>query len=668
MPIHRINKILIANRGEIAVRIIQACREMDIISVAVYSTADQTSLHVELADEAVCIGDPEAASSYLNIDKIIAVARKLNVQAIHPGYGFLAENPVFADACKSNGIIFIGPDAQCMSAVASKDTARSLVQGLEVPTIPGLEDLATYSNSLVKRCEAIGYPLLLKAAAGGGGLGMRIVESSAQLEDAFKSVKREAKQAFGDDGIIVEKYLGHARHIEVQILADKNGNCVHLHERDCSIQRRRQKIVEESPARGLALQIKQQLCDAAVSITKHINYSGAGTIEFLVDGDHFYFLEMNTRLQVEHGVTEAVTGIDIVQWQIRIAEGATLTLQQDDIVQRGHAIECRLCAEDPALDFIPASGVVSYWQGPIVQRCDTGIRSGSEIGIYYDSLLAKVVSFGDDFSQANRNLQTALAQCALLGLKSNLHYLRQIVSSQPWCEATIDTSAVEKYHSQWSAPLDSDAVNQLISAAIVLLCNRQQQSSWPGEQHIPQQWQVVIVGSNKDQISVESRQLEQTNTVTNSMIDIGGDDYHTSLRALEFMESPAPANALIARLEIEINQHRVHVIGLVVDNQVSLHCDTLGSIALTIGSANSTKNSGISEDKILAPMPAKIVAISVQIGEKVSKGQELLLLESMKMETRLTASRDATIKTIDVSEGELVESGNPLIEFESEIE
>ncbi|MFT5693826.1 MAG: 3-methylcrotonyl-CoA carboxylase alpha subunit [Oceanicoccus sp.] len=656
VAIQRFNKILIANRGEIAVRLIKACRELHIVSVAVYSTADKHSLHVELADEAVCIGEPEAASSYLNIDRIIAFAKELNVQAIHPGYGFLAENPEFSQACENNDIVFIGPSAQSMRAVAAKDTARQLAKSLSVPTIPGIDVVEAFDEKFLLECEVIGYPLLLKAAAGGGGLGMRVVKEAGTLESDYGAVCREALQAFGDDKIIVEKYLGAARHIEVQVLADAYGHCVHLHERDCSIQRRRQKIVEESPARHLAADVKQQLCDAAVSITQHINYCGAGTLEFLLDeNNQFYFLEMNTRLQVEHGVTEAVTGVDIVQWQIRIAEGEVLTLEQDSIRQNGHAIECRVCAENPELDFMPASGDINFWRAPETQRCDSGVRSGSRVSVYYDSLLAKVVSYGKDFGEANRNLQTALSQTTLLGVDTNLNYLRNIAASQSWQKGGVNTNAVTLYKEEWSAAIDDRDRNILLCAAMLILNERDAEIVWPGLKHYPQKWQVSGTGFSLEVVNHRQDGSRQT-------VIIDGESH-----LCEICSSKSANDSGLFMMDAEIGNRRVQVVGLALNDgeQILVHCNTLGSLSFFFNTTNSVEHSGTSANEVTAPMPAKIVAMHVSVGDEVVAGQGLLLLESMKMETHLTASRDGKIAAIYVEENELVESGSLLLEFES---
>lgn len=656
MEIRRFNKVLVANRGEIAVRVINACRDLHISSVAVYSTEDALSLHVQLADEAVCLGAPEASDSYLNIDRIIRSAKELGVDAIHPGYGFLAENAAMADACERNDIVFIGPTALSMKAVASKQHARQLVDSLSLPTIPGLNRLVSYSDEFVAQCEAIGFPVLLKATAGGGGVGMRIVEHGDDLQAAFEAVSRESQQAFGDGGIIVEKYLANARHLEVQVLADHYGHCVHLHERDCSIQRRRQKIVEESPARLLPAGIKQSLCDTAVAIAKHINYRGAGTVEFLYSPEHqqFYFLEMNTRLQVEHGVTELVTGIDIVQWQLRLAEGEALTLAQANIPQNGHAIECRICAENPSKGFIPAIGTIEYWAAPKYQRCDSGVQSGDHISIYYDSLVAKVIACGNDFFEANRNLQTALNQSVLLGVDNNLSYLRKLISSDSWRGGGLDTQAVERNHALWSSPLSVGDRDYLLCSAIAAISDNAESQPWPGQHYNPQIWQVSIAGMSLD---VESR----TGLNDRQTLVIDGQSFESKVFSAETVE-----RGLVKRVDIEVNQHRFRVLCGVRGSEVFVHGDTIGALNFTLGSVGQSVVEELSSDVISSPMPAKIIAVSVSAGDQVIKGQVLLILESMKMETSIVANRDGVIAAVNISEGELVEAYTTLIELAEE--
>jgi len=654
--IRRFGKILVANRGEIAVRVITACRDLHISSVAVYSTDDSNRLHVQLADEAVCIGPPEASASYLNIDKIISSAKSLGVDAIHPGYGFLAENALMAEACERNGIVFIGPTADSMKAVASKQAARELVASLSLPIIPGLNHLVTYSDELVDQCQRIGFPVLLKASAGGGGMGMRIVEQAADLKPAFEAVSREAQQAFGDSGIVVEKYLPQARHIEVQVLADQYGHCVHLHERDCSIQRRRQKIVEESPARLLPEKIKLALCDTATAIARHIDYHGAGTVEFLYSPEHgqFYFLEMNTRLQVEHGVTEMVTGVDIVQWQIRLAEGEVLTLEQDSILQTGHAIECRICAESPGRDFVPAIGHIGYWAGPQHQRCDSGVQSGDQISIYYDSLVAKVISYGDDFSQANRNLQTALNQTALLGVDNNLGYLRNIVSSEHWCRGGLDTRAVDLYHRHWLTSLSSRARHGLLCAGLAALDTSLGAVEWPGQQFSPKQRTVTIAEERFEvtqRIGLHGKQV----------ISVDDEEFHSRLLNVRTDDSECPL-----LVDIEVGQHRFRAVCVVNNDEIFVHSDTLGSLTFGLGAVDQPAPQELSGDVVSSPMPAKIIAVTVSPGDEVVRGQTLLILESMKMETSIAASRDAVVLDVYVSEGQLVDAYFALLEYAGE--
>ena len=433
------SKILIANRGEIAVRLMRACREMGIASVAVYSEADAKALHTLTADEAVLIGEAEASQSYLNMERILAAAKETGAEAIHPGYGFLAENADFAQAVADAGLVFIGPSPDAMRAMGDKAAARALMEKAGVPLVPGYQGKDD-DKALETAAEEIGYPILLKAAAGGGGKGMRIVESAKDLQEAIGSARREAQNAFSDARLIVEKYVSNARHIEIQILADSHGNTLHLFERECSIQRRHQKIIEETPSPLLDDELREAMGNAAVAAAQAVDYVNAGTVEFIVDPDtrQFYFLEMNTRLQVEHPITEMLTGLDLAQWQIRIAAGEKLPLSQNELSRRGHAIECRLYAEDPASGFLPATGKLLKWQpptGPGV-RVDSGVSTGTDVGVYYDPLLAKVIVQAEDRPTAIRKMRTALQDTVVLGLTTNRDFLLDVLEHETFQNGT----------------------------------------------------------------------------------------------------------------------------------------------------------------------------------------------------------------------------------------
>lgn len=480
------NKILIANRGEIAVRIIRACREMGIRTVAVYSEADAAALHTRLADEAVLLGPPPASESYLRHERIIAAARQTGCQAIHPGYGFLAENSDFAAAVVEAGLIFIGPDADVIRLMGSKTGAREVMQAAGVPVVPGYHgeesrgagehprELPGASGSggdkeFLTAAEKIGFPLLVKAVAGGGGKGMRLVQAPADLPDALQSARREALHAFGDAQVYLEKYLAQPRHIEFQVFGDRYGHIVHLFERECSVQRRHQKIIEETPSPLLAEDesLRQRMGQAAVAAAKAVNYVNAGTIEFLVDTRrNFYFLEMNTRLQVEHPVTELVTGLDLVKWQLRVAAGEVLPFQQSDLSQRGHALECRIYAEDPANNFLPATGRVLHLVEPIGPgiRLDSSLTSGAEVSPYYDPLLAKLIAFSENRRETIQKMIAVLKQYVILGVTTNISFLGDLLAHEAFQQSDLNTDLVEHYFDNWQPEGSSDLA--LIAAAM----------------------------------------------------------------------------------------------------------------------------------------------------------------------------------------------------------
>jgi len=457
---------MIANRGEIAVRIIRACREMGISSVAVHSDADRHALHVRMADDAVGIGEAPARDSYLNIENLLQAARSSGADAVHPGYGFLSESAEFARAVQEAGLIFIGPSPEAIIAMGDKGKARDRMLASGVPVTPGYQGQDD-DRELSARAEEIGYPLLIKAAAGGGGKGMRVVWSAGDVPEGLAAARREARHAFGDERLILEKYIPRARHIEFQILADGYGNIVHLFERECSVQRRHQKIIEESPSPFMNDDLRARMGAAAIKAARAVGYQNAGTIEFIVDGDrNFYFLEMNTRLQVEHPVTEWVTGVDLVQWQIRIAAGEQLNLNQEQLRQRGHALECRVYAEDPANNFLPATGTlqgVVEPRGPGV-RVDSGVTSGSEVSIHYDPLIAKISTWAEDRPAAIRRMTTALRETVLLGVTHNGQFLQDILSDPDFQAANIHTTWVEDHFGDWQPP-DCGLPPEILAAA-----------------------------------------------------------------------------------------------------------------------------------------------------------------------------------------------------------
>lgn len=467
-------KILIANRGEIAIRILKACQEMGVKTVAVYSDVDAYSPHVQLADETVPLGDPTPSESYLNIPKIIDAAVETGAEAIHPGYGFLSENANFAYACEDAGITFIGPKAEAIELMGNKIEAKQKMEKAGIPVIPGYHGTRQENDFLLKQGEKIGFPLLVKAAAGGGGKGMRIVYKKEGLEEAIEGAKREAKSAFDNDTLLLEKYLDKPRHIEVQILADAYGNILHLFERECSIQRRHQKVVEESPSPIMTSKLREKMGKTAVKAAKAVGYTNAGTIEFMVDGSlNFYFMEMNTRLQVEHPITEATTGIDIVKWQLRIASGEKLTLCQEKLSQRGHAIECRIYAEDPVNGFLPCSGVLTKVEPPMGPniRNDMGIETGMEVTAYYDPLLAKLIVSGENREDAINKMIWALSNYVLLGITTNTSFLKEVLAHEAFRRGDITTHFIDTYFKNWFATRKEVPVEALIALSVYDIMN-----------------------------------------------------------------------------------------------------------------------------------------------------------------------------------------------------
>jgi acetyl-CoA carboxylase biotin carboxylase subunit len=462
-------KILIANRGEIAVRIIKACQELGIKTISIYSKVDVKAPHVHLADEAVNIGDPAPVESYLNIPKIIKIAQEKNAEAIHPGYGFLAENPDFAETCNKVGIKFIGPSPKVISLMGDKIAAKKTMEKAGVPVIPGYHGSNQDDKSLVKEGKKIGFPLLVKAAAGGGGKGMRIVKSEDNLLESIESAKRESKSSFGNDIVFLEKYLEKPRHIEFQILADEQGNTIHLFERECSIQRRHQKIIEESPSPIITPELRKKMGNAAVTAAKAVGYNNAGTVEFMIDENlNYYFMEMNTRLQVEHPITELTTGIDLAKWQLKIASGEKLTLKQKELFQRGHAIECRIYAEDPKNGFLPSVGKllkVEEPNGPNI-RVDSGIVTNNNISPYYDPMLSKLITYAENREECINKITWALSHYVVIGVTSNIYFLKKVLEHEEFQKGNTTTHFIDNYFKEWTISKNVIPIDAIIALAV----------------------------------------------------------------------------------------------------------------------------------------------------------------------------------------------------------
>lgn len=492
-----IKKILIANRGEIAVRVRNACKEMSIPTVAVYSTADRKSLHVQMADEAICIGDPPPLESYLNIDKIIVVAKQTGADAIHPGYGFLAENSDFSARCEQEEIIFIGPNSEALRLVGDKVRSRKTMTKAKIPIIPGMMTKDAEMKEFKEAAESIGYPVMIKASAGGGGKGMRIIRSPKELEKGIEAGMREAKSAFGDESVYLEKYIEEPRHVEFQVLADNFGNVVHLFERECSIQRRHQKIVEETPSCAIDDELRKKMGEVAKKVIKVSGYNNAGTVEFLLDRNkNFYFLEVNARIQVEHPITELVTGVDLVKQQIKIASGEKLSLRQEEVEQRGHAMECRIYAEDPENNFFPSAGKILFMKEPAGPgiRHDCGIYSGFEVPVYYDPILSKVITLGETREDARRRMMLALSNYIVLGIKTTISFLSSVMAHPEFVAGNTHTNFIEKNMSDWVNKVNKKKrkfLNEALLAAAVASQMKVSEKRPMAKEKTPSPWLTV---------------------------------------------------------------------------------------------------------------------------------------------------------------------------------
>lgn len=671
-----IQKVLIANRGEIAVRIIKACHELGISTVAVYSDADRNSVHVDLADEAVHIGQAQAADSYLNMDKVINAAIQTGATAIHPGYGFFSENDQFAKHCNQAGMIFIGPPELALQKMGLKTTARDIVTGLGLPVIPGYDGDDRSNKALSQAAIDIGFPVLVKAAAGGGGMGQKLIERESDLANGIAAAKQEALNAFGDDELFVEKYLNPIRHIEFQVLGDQYGHIIHCGERECSIQRRQQKVVEEAPSPFMTDELRQQMGIAAVAIAKAVNYVGPGTVEFVVDDQrNFYFLEMNTRLQVEHAITEAITGLDLVQWQIRLAEGKPLTLNQEDIKSQGHAIECRLYAEDPANNFSPQSGSLQHWQMPeaTLARTDTGVKTGSEISIYYDPLLAKIITHGADRAESIQKITKALDQTMALGLTTNKDFLKQVIKHKAFLETNTPTDFIGSILNtdQHSESLVSGELNALLCATS-LWCwwERTARGQSPGYTnsngtHPTRYPETLNIDSVDYQISCQQKDTNSFNfDIQKKDTALVTQDFEVSNIRYSGAHYEANSISQFTLLSKNLQQTFTITCNRTSEEDTLFINNSLGDYSMQRRSRfkNSQRSDGGGSYESV--MPCNIVEVLVAEGETVTKGQKLIITESMKMENSIAAASDGIVKNIFVTAGGLVEKGFTLIEIQ----
>ncbi|MDF3054695.1 MAG: Carbamoyl-phosphate synthase chain ATP-binding [Gammaproteobacteria bacterium] len=660
------DKILIANRGEIACRVMRTAKDLGIRTVAVYSNADREALHVKMADEAYHIGPSPSAKSYLNATKVIEIALISGAQAIHPGYGFLSENADFAEACLASNLRFIGPTPDAIRKMGEKNTAKQIMENANVPVVKGYHGPNQDISFLKEKARDITFPILIKAVAGGGGKGMRVAECEDSFEEALFAAKNEARASFGCDAVLLEQYLPEARHVEVQVFADCHGNVVYLFERDCSIQRRHQKILEEAPAPGMTPMLREAMGKAAVDAARAIHYEGAGTVEFLLTPDHtFYFMEMNTRLQVEHPITEKITGLDLVEWQLRVASGEPLPLSnQNDITWHGHAIEARIYAENPEKDFAPSTGNLIYFKLPQESqyvRVDTGVMQGDDISVYYDPLIAKLVVWDQDRGRAIARMNKALGECYVAGVHTNIALLRAITNNLTFIQAKLSTRLIER---EQQALISGEIMppHTIIALAVVITLLARQKSAYALWQHavdayspwsnangwklnLPARQTVHLRVISQDlHVTVELREkgiycLEISDDISITLRSIYSDTHHLSVEINGVLTTAAYAVSF-PHLYV-FSEGRQFIFKIFTDEY--------------------NKTIEESTDRVTAPMPGTVVDVSILSGQEVKKGDRLIVIEAMKMQHTLYAPKDGVIKEVLFSAGDLIEEGMELV-------
>ncbi|WP_454003696.1 ATP-binding protein [Alcaligenes sp. Marseille-Q7550] len=669
--------LLIANRGEIACRVAAPARRLGLRPVAVYSDADADAPHVRACDQAVRIGGPEPRDSYLKIDAILAAARAAGAHAVHPGYGFLSENEHFARACEEAGLIFVGPPAQAIAAMGSKSAAKALMERAGVPLVPGYHGDEQAPDFLHRQADAIGYPVLIKASAGGGGKGMRIVESSGAFLEALRSCQREAASSFGDDRVLIERYITKPRHIEIQVFGDQHGQYVYLFERDCSVQRRHQKVIEEAPAPGMTAERRQAMGEAAIAAARAVNYVGAGTVEFIAEQDgRFYFREINTRLQVEHPVTELITGHDLVEWQLRVADGQPLPARQEDLRIDGHAIEVRIYAENPDKDFLPSIGTLrtlrypehaAFAPGPV--RIDSGVRQGSVISPFYDPMIAKVITHGADREQARRRLIRTLADTQVAGVHTNKTFLQRLLGDAAFAQADLDTGLIPRRHDALFPQAGAVPAAVLSLAACALLARQ----ALPGRDRSPTPpadpwsardgWRVggdyhqtlsLMAGEQRHDLRLERQEQAWRLQAADGV------------RLLDWQAAARPdqPEAQTLRVWLDGAEHRGQVLQDGDQLQVSLDgADWALSLFDPLLAAGQGRDEGHG-GRLTAPMPGKITALNVDAGASVKRGDVLLVMEAMKMEHSILAPADGTVTELFFAVGDQVPEGAELAAME----
>jgi 3-methylcrotonyl-CoA carboxylase alpha subunit len=660
-------RILIANRGEIACRVARTARRMGIRTVAVYSDADAGAMHVAACDEARRLGPPPPRESYLNGDAIIAAARASGAQAIHPGYGFLSENAAFAEAAAVAGLTFIGPPPNAIRAMGSKSESKRIMGRAGVPLVPGYHGDDQSDALLAREAEAMGFPVLIKASAGGGGKGMRIVLRRDEFAAALASARREAKSGFGDDTILLEKYLIEPRHIELQVFADTHGNCVHLFERDCSVQRRHQKVLEEAPAPGMTQERRREMGAAAVAAAKAIGYVGAGTVEFIVDrGGTFYFMEMNTRLQVEHPVTEMITGQDLVEWQLRVAAGETLPLAQDRVEMHGHAIEARIYAEDPERGFLPSIGRIAHLRTPGLSaevRVDTGVRGGDEISQYYDPMIAKLIAWGEDRPAALRRLRGALDEYQVVGVTTNVDFLRRLIAHSAFAGARLDTGLIASNHAALFPPRAAPSAQILACAALSeWLALRDAAAADAGASNDPHSpWQAADAWwlNSGDQAIALTYAMDDAEYPLR--MHVKGGSFIVEMGDRKISATVQKHDGALA-ITLDGALVTASVVPLGEERYVFSAAD-MARLRLVDPLAHAADDAVAGDGHLMAPMSGSIVAVLVKVGDAVARSAPLLILEAMKMEHTIAAPAAGTVTAIHFRQGDQVREGVVLIDI-----
>ena len=661
-------KILVANRGEIACRVIRTARRMGVKTVAVYSDADRNALHVSMADEAVHIGAPPPRESYLVGKRIIEVCVKTGAEAVHPGYGFLSENAGFSRLCKDKGIVFIGPPEAAIKSMGSKSAAKTSMSEAGVSVVPGYHGDDQSTGKIRNAAEKIAYPVLLKAVAGGGGKGMRVVRSAEEFDEACAAARREAASSFGSDELLVETHLARPRHVEFQVFCDRHGNAVYLFERDCSVQRRHQKVIEEAPAPGMSPELRQQMGEAAEQAARAINYEGAGTVEFLLDRDgSFYFMEMNTRLQVEHPVTEMITGQDLVEWQLRIASGEPLPLYQEELEFDGHAFEARIYAEDPDHDFLPATGTLTYLQAPAENRhvrVDTGVLQGDEVSVYYDPMIAKLIVWDENRERALVRLARALSEYRASGVTTNISFLYNLATSQPFAEGDLDTGFIENHRELLFHDSETDRVQDLPLASLYLLLRMEQSSHSRASSSDPwspwnasNAWRLNEPALHTGAIVLNGKEYDVP-------VEEIGSGNNRRFRITVGTKSVMATGELNGNeLYADIDGYRRRVVVVPHDGLFTLFTEQ-GAMQFSLAQADyGEQDISTGAGVFNAPMNGVIVKLLVEPGSEVEKDQPVIIMEAMKMEHTLCAPADGQVSEFYFQEGDQVDGGSLLLEF-----